>query len=50
MKSVRGDAILFFSMTSDDALDSGSLHGACPVVVWTKVDRSEMDSRRRIRR
>lgn len=40
VKSVRGDAILFFSMTSDGALDSGSLHGACPVVAgqkWTAV-------------
>lgn len=40
VKSVRGDAILFFSMTSDGALDNGSLHGACPVVAgqkWTAV-------------
>ena len=41
VKSVRGDAILFFSMTSDGALDNGSLHGACPVVAgqkWTAVE------------
>ena len=40
VKSVRGDAILFFSMTKDGELDHGSLHGACPVIAgqkWTAV-------------
>jgi prolyl 4-hydroxylase len=40
VKSVRGDAILFFSMTQDGVLDRGSLHGACPVIEgqkWTAV-------------
>ena len=40
VKSVRGDAILFFSLKDDYTLDGGSLHGACPVVKgqkWTAV-------------
>ena len=40
VKSKRGDAVLFWSLTSDYKLDEGSLHGACPVLrgeKWTAV-------------
>lgn len=40
VRSVRGDAVLFWSLTGEYALDPGSLHGACPVVAgekWTAV-------------
>ena len=40
VKSVKGDAILFFSLKDDYTLDGGSLHGACPVIKgqkWTAV-------------
>lgn len=40
VKSVRGDAVLFFSLTETGALDNGALHGACPVIEgqkWTAV-------------
>jgi prolyl 4-hydroxylase len=40
VKSKRGDAVLFWSLTSDYKLDKGSLHGACPVLrgeKWTAV-------------
>ena len=40
VKSVKGDALLFWSLTDDYKLDMGSLHGACPVVKgqkWTAV-------------
>ena len=40
VKSVKGDAILFFSLTDEYTLDVGSLHGACPVIrgqKWTAV-------------
>jgi len=40
VKSVKGDALLFWSLTEDYKLDMGSLHGACPVVKgqkWTAV-------------
>ena len=40
VKSVKGDALLFWSLTDDYQLDMGSLHGACPVVKgqkWTAV-------------
>jgi len=40
VKSVRGDAVLFWSLQDDYTLDPGSLHGACPVkagMKWTAV-------------
>lgn len=40
VRSVRGDALLFWSLTEEYTLDAGSLHGACPVVAgekWTAV-------------
>lgn len=40
VKSHRGDAVLFWSLKEDYTLDSGSLHGACPVISgekWTAV-------------
>ena len=40
VKSVKGDALLFWSLTEDYKLDMGSLHGACPVIKgqkWTAV-------------
>ena len=40
VKSVRGDAVLFWSLQEDYNLDPGSLHGACPVkrgMKWTAV-------------
>lgn len=40
VKSVKGDAVLFFSLTETGALDNGALHGACPVIEgqkWTAV-------------
>ena len=40
VQSKKGDAVLFWSLTGDYALDPGSLHGACPVVAgekWTAV-------------
>ena len=40
VKSVRGDAVLFWSLQEDYTLDHGSLHGACPVqkgMKWTAV-------------
>ena len=40
VRSARGDAVLFWSLTEDYVLDPGSLHGACPVVKgekWTAV-------------
>ena len=40
VKSRRGDAVLFWSLTEDYKLDPGSLHGACPVkrgMKWTAV-------------
>ena len=40
VRSVRGDAVLFWSLTEEYSLDAGSLHGACPVVAgekWTAV-------------
>jgi prolyl 4-hydroxylase len=45
--SVRGDAVLFFSVTGDGELDRGSLHGACPVITgqkWTAVKWIRMDT------
>ena len=39
VRSVRGDAVLFWSLTEEYSLDAGSLHGACPVAgeKWTAV-------------
>lgn len=40
VRSVAGDAVLFWSLTEANTLDPGSLHGACPVVAgekWTAV-------------
>jgi prolyl 4-hydroxylase len=40
VRSVAGDAVLFWSLTEAYTLDPGSLHGACPVVAgekWTAV-------------
>lgn len=40
VKSVKGDAVLFFSLTETGELDRGALHGACPVIEgqkWTAV-------------
>ena len=40
VRSVRGDAVLFWSLKEDYTLDPGSLHGACPVTAgqkWTAV-------------
>jgi prolyl 4-hydroxylase len=32
----KGDAILFYSLQSDNQLDPTSLHGGCPVVAGEK--------------
>ena len=55
VRSVRGDAVLFWSLTEEYSLDAGSLHGACPVVAgekwtavkWIRVAKFDGGSRRR---
>ena len=32
VKTVRGDALLFYSLKPDGSTDDTSLHGSCPVI------------------
>jgi hypothetical protein len=32
VKTVRGDALLFYSLHPDGSTDTNSLHGSCPVI------------------
>lgn len=36
VKTVRGDALLFYSLKPDGSTDSSSLHGSCPVIKGDK--------------
>ena len=36
VKPRKGDAVLFFGLTTQGTLDRGSLHGSCPVIKGTK--------------
>lgn len=36
VKTVRGDALMFYSLKPDGATDTASLHGSCPVIEGDK--------------